>query len=815
MQIQHGPSSPLNRVEDVSRFVHSFSPEFFGTSFCAQVRCNTSRFLGSLSMRRFSMLLVCLYLVFGASAVLMEVGVICINPLDRHVVGELRPVRHPTRLRFTPWTKSQLQVPSGALGRDFNESPEGIPEGAMGQRSIICEPPYTGNALTISCIIGNSCLCISIFTLVEHWARMYTVGVLYFFRCRALALDFCFTTVANLLDGVIVFVLRPRLARAAEEHEHAKVEMVLILFCRVWRLTLLWRLFRALTSGLDEGEEVALIHKAVEALRDEANGMPGILLREVQVVASTAAERRAYCARMEALASRHSGVMEYLLFCGSGSTSTESPKDVVLSAMGLDHDTCCDRHMPKMFSAADRPVYTDCCHAFTDWQQDPTGRTRQLIVVRAIAGETTALDKTNFFKSITWTKEQGADLLARHDCVEHGPVAPVEYMPQELGAEPRNVASKVYGVHEPKGQVLPLAIITYQNPDTFAEIELLRQAGVNSWPDLYMDRQKGSRFTAEQARALENLKQAIDCGNAGWLGQALEWCRKLMIRERDIDAVKQGKRRESEDAGICLAYLLSQEFTMLARTRTGKEDPTFLEMRDPFFLDKGGGNPLIGESKLCPRDLERGCAFVDTVDKQHRGKANVFLSWVWQYRLSMVQDGLRRWVGLSKAVPEETFLFMCFFCNNQWRILVEKKCQGSDGLQDIFEGRLKGMGRVVALMDSWDNPLYVQRIWTIYEQFVCVKLGVEVEFILPSGPAATLITELEKGAEGIGRVLRAVAKVEAESARASFEQDERRGKDMIAASVGFAEVNQQVRHRINHWIASEFKKWIDTLLDRM
>ena len=43
-----------------------------------------------------------------------------------------------------------------------------------------------------------------------------------------------------------------------------------------------------------------------------------------------------------------------------------------------------------------------------------------------------------------------------------------------------------------------------------------------------------------------------------------------------------------------------------------------------------------GFGKLCPRDGKMDCAVVDALDGEGKaGRANLFLSWVWSYKLDM------------------------------------------------------------------------------------------------------------------------------------------------------------------------------------
>merc|ERR1712228_1051283 len=95
--------------------------------------------------------------------------------------------------------------------------------------------------------------------------------------------------------------------------------------------------------------------------------------------------------------------------------------------------------------------------------------------------------------------------------------------------------------------------------------------------------------------------------------------------------------------------------------------------------------------------------------------------------------------------PGQTFFYCCFFVNNQYRILVEGDGDGSENLETLFESRLLSIGHVVALLDGWDLPRYLTRIWTIYEQFVATRLGIPMAMALPLSSSKSLMEEIEKG----------------------------------------------------------------------
>ena len=72
------------------------------------------------------------------------------------------------------------------------------------------------------------------------------------------------------------------------------------------------------------------------------------------------------------------------------------------------------------------------------------------------------------------------------------------------------------------------------------------------------------------------------------------------------------------------------------------------------------------------------------------------------------------------------YFYVCFFANNQFRIIVEQTAAGSDNLEDVFKDNLKRIGKMVAILDTWERPVYLTRIWTVFEQFVASTIEIEV-----------------------------------------------------------------------------------------
>ena len=80
-----------------------------------------------------------------------------------------------------------------------------------------------------------------------------------------------------------------------------------------------------------------------------------------------------------------------------------------------------------------------------------------------------------------------------------------------------------------------------------------------------------------------------------------------------------------------------------------------------------------------------------------------------------------------KNLDGPCYFFMCFFANNQYRILFEESSTGSENLEEVFQSNLKRIGKTVAILDTWDQSTHLTRVWTVYEK--CVASTIQIEAI--------------------------------------------------------------------------------------
>jgi len=286
-------------------------------------------------------------------------------------------------------------------------------------------------------------------------------------------------------------------------------------------------------------------------------------------------------------------------------------------------------------------------------------------------------------------------------------------------------------------------------------------------------------------------------------------------------APEETPKVRSEGLGVSVAYILG-EFADDARAaaREAQRDPQAYgipaeypvrDAEDPNFHEVGSvlckGSRSKGKGKVCPRDGKADCSVVDALDSEKcgkAGKATHFLSWVWQYQLSVFIAAIRHWIVQESLDPNKTFLWVCFFCNNQHRLGESN----ADNLEEVFESRLKTIGHMVALLDTWRIPVYVTRIWCVFEQYTAVKLmkqdsSFTVQMVLPPNEMESFNQTIAAG--NMQDVITEFSSINVETARATVDKDEETVKKLIRESVGFSRVSEAVQSNMVDWCTKAFQ----------
>jgi len=80
-------------------------------------------------------------------------------------------------------------------------------------------------------------------------------------------------------------------------------------------------------------------------------------------------------------------------------------------------------------------------------------------------------------------------------------------------------------------------------------------------------------------------------------------------------------------------------------------------------------------------------------------------------------------------------------------------------------------GSVIAMLDTWDSPVYLTRVWCIFEQFKARQLNIPIDMILPEAQVASISAELMKGMEGFQMIKSSLTKIDVQKAEATVKAD--------------------------------------------
>ncbi|OLQ05769.1 hypothetical protein AK812_SmicGene11045 [Symbiodinium microadriaticum] len=286
-----------------------------------------------------------------------------------------------------------------------------------------------------------------------------------------------------------------------------------------------------------------------------------------------------------------------------------------------------------------------------------------------------------------------------------------------------------------------------------------------------------------------------------------------------IRPAKEALKKESERAGISLNFVIDG-FPKLSKVKAfPADDPrtpkTFRNLKPSLFAEGSG----YGFDLICPRDRQKGCSLVDAMyerDEANRGMATHFVSWCWGYTVEQVCSSLQSWHAGAGEPKEKspTYLWMCFFCNNQYRI---KKGQTKpEELKEAFESNLTSIGKMLIILDSCVTPQYTERMWCVFETFVSVQQKIQPEVILPESATQSLAEDMQKESntmEVMQRMKDHLNAIKVENATAREPADAVAIKKIIEDSIGYEVVNTTVRKRLLPHMSKAITKYFEAFME--
>merc|ERR1712048_309979 len=103
----------------------------------------------------------------------------------------------------------------------------------------------------------------------------------------------------------------------------------------------------------------------------------------------------------------------------------------------------------------------------------------------------------------------------------------------------------------------------------------------------------------------------------------------------------------------------------------------------------------------------------------------------------------------SCHAADSFFLWMCFFCNNQRKLLLDGTFVNAEDLEKAFSTRLEQIqtrqGHVIVLLNDYNRPVYIDRVWCIFETFKATTIGLKIEVVLTGDSHDSLYTQIQSG----------------------------------------------------------------------
>eukprot|EP00040_Diaphanoeca_grandis_P036065 m.228619 g.228619 ORF g.228619 m.228619 type:complete len:1687 (+) comp33543_c0_seq1:183-5243(+) len=205
----------------------------------------------------------------------------------------------------------------------------------------------------------------------------------------------------------------------------------------------------------------------------------------------------------------------------------------------------------------------------------------------------------------------------------------------------------------------------------------------------------------------------------------------------------------------------------------------------------------LGLSMICPRDGQKGVAYVDTlVGTTKVGIANALLSYSWGYKVQDVVDALTDWTKCSNRNTKQTYIWICSLCLNQHRIAT---IYSPDELQKEFGERVLAIGLVLPMLEQWDNPGYIKRAWCLFELYTAIRMqDIEVDIILT--PQQRELCSKSIHTNGFKVIDNALEQIKSENATATHKEDLEAIRALILRfQGGFMALNNAVQVRLRSW----------------
>ncbi|CAB9497489.1 Kinesin light chain [Seminavis robusta] len=232
--------------------------------------------------------------------------------------------------------------------------------------------------------------------------------------------------------------------------------------------------------------------------------------------------------------------------------------------------------------------------------------------------------------------------------------------------------------------------------------------------------------------------------------------------------------------------------------------------------------PLVirgkGRDVTCPVDGNHGSSYIHALlasgkeeEIQAVGTPLYMLSYSWNYTIQDIVETLTDFCRTNNLNPKSTYIWICCLCNNQHRVK-QMQAQGKtvpfDAFQTLFYTNVTGIKNILAMMTPWKRPIYLTRMWCIFELYCAhTHPDCNLTIVIPLQEREDLKENLSGKGEDVDDVIKtlfeALASTRVQNARASLESDREAILQLIiqqSGPRGYDILNDRVNLLLREWV---------------
>jgi GTPase SAR1 family protein len=187
------------------------------------------------------------------------------------------------------------------------------------------------------------------------------------------------------------------------------------------------------------------------------------------------------------------------------------------------------------------------------------------------------------------------------------------------------------------------------------------------------------------------------------------------------------------------------------------------------------------------------------------GPSDWFYSHAWKFRFLDVVDAAKEFFMRQKTNHDPIIWFDVFSVSQH-----KSANRSFEWWNNVFLGAVGDIGRVLIIIPPFEQhvkgnlPAWytVRRAWCVFELLACILNDCELEMVMPKSMRLRLTAV--KGTE----LMESLSQLDCRESEASISEDRERIFGLIKRTVGFDQLNRQMKAKAEEWIRRESEAWL-------